>query len=235
MTIATDELGSGLGAAAEVWAPGTAIVAVGAGEDGADSLAVWHVSPAGTPTGAWIVPRGEAFASKETAHRLVALLERRAITAAKLPGVDDVVGRLTAIAGLQADQWWSAQVFTPADSFAEIVARREAFDATVSATKADGKKVADLDWPQDLQAHDMPDDIDGLRRVSRLAPVTGPPVVSEVIGVARVLAWLVRLWAQTEQVKNRRDYARAAHGVPEPLPPSWLSAVQTARSTRLPL
>jgi hypothetical protein len=50
-----------------------------------------------------------------------------------------------------------------------------------------------------------------------------------------VLKWLVGVWAETEQVKNRRPYVRDAYGGCEGLPPLWLAAVQTANATRLPL
>lgn len=60
-------------------------------------------------------------------------------------------------------------------------------------------------------------------------------MVAEALRLARLLPWLVTLWTQTEQAKNRREYLREKHGDPGDLPPGWMAAVQTASATRLPL
>ncbi|PRX45386.1 hypothetical protein B0I33_10949 [Prauserella shujinwangii] len=228
------ETQDGLGGAAEAWAPGSAILATGAGEDG-DSVAVWHVSPGGVPTGAWVVPREEAFGSPDAARRLLVVVERRAVTAADPRRLPELLGGLTRTSGVDRAEWWRDQVFSPVDAFAEIVARRAEFERTVADTRASGKNVSGLDWPREFRPADVPGEFGGLRRLASLAEVPGKPVVAEALTVARVLGWLVRLWTETEQVKNRRDYLRAAHGAPEPLPPSWFAAVRIARSTTLPL
>jgi hypothetical protein len=221
--------------AGEVWAPGSAVLALGTADDGADALALWQVSPTGTASGAWVVSQDEAFSSREAARRLLIGFERRATTALDPAQVDGIVEKLTAAAGLEAERWWSSHVFSAVDAFGELVARRAAYDATVVKARESGKNAAALEWARDFPADAAPDGFEGLRELSGLSIAAGAPVVSEVLTVSRVLKWLVGVWAETEQVKNRRPYVRDVHGGPEGLPPLWLAAVQTANATRLPL
>ncbi|WP_425426498.1 DUF6218 family protein [Amycolatopsis australiensis] len=58
----------------------------------------WHVSPAGDPTGAWIVPADQAFSSCEGTRRLLALVERRAVAAVRQRGLKDCLVSLTVAA-----------------------------------------------------------------------------------------------------------------------------------------
>jgi hypothetical protein len=68
--------------------------------------------------------------------------------------------------------------------------------------------------------------LDGLKMIGRVRPLLGHPQVSSIA---------LEVWAETEQLKGRRDYVRDKHGEPEALPPTWLAAVTTASATRLPL
>jgi Family of unknown function (DUF6218) len=220
----------------ELWVPGSAVVALGAGGGGEEAtLAVWQVSPQGAPTGAWSVPQVEAFTSAETARRFLTLIERRAITAINPDAVDDVVKRLSVAGEIDDDQWWTRQVFSTVQAFQEILAQRTAIEATVNEARTRRKNVAALEWARDLSGSAVPEDVEGLRRLAGLGVVPCTPAGAEAITVARVLRWLVKVWAETEQVKNRRSYVREALGEPQALPPSWLAAVQVASATVLPL
>lgn len=113
--------------------------------------------------------------------------------------------------------------------------RRQQYVRTVETAREGSKTITPLAW-----THDLPDDTEvpdfpSLQRMARVSAAPGTPVVSEVLSIARTLRWLVSVWAETEQVKNRRHYVRAEHGDPEPLPPHWLAAVRSASTNRLPL
>jgi hypothetical protein len=219
--------------AVELSAPGSAVVALGPGEAD-DEIAIWHVSPHGGPTGAWTYPQADVFGDAETARRVLTLLERRAITARDPEDVSAVLTRLTEAAGLDLGPWWADQVFSPLDSFRETVARRHELVATVEAARREAANIAPLTWIRDFDT--MPADFEGLRRLSSLRAAVGPTVVkAAALTASRLLRWQVGLWLETEQVKGRRRYVRAAHGDPEALPPSWLAAVLTAEARRLPL
>jgi hypothetical protein len=219
----------------EVWAPGSAVLALGENVEGEESLALWQVSPAGAATGSWVVPFTEAFSSQDVARRLLIPLERRAIAATDPAAVSTIIEKLTATAAIDAGGWWDSHLFSPLRAFDELLARREAYDATVDAHRQGGKSAAVLEWARDFSGSPAPVEFEDLRQISRLGIAAGAPVVSEVLTVSRVLGWLVEVWAETEQVKGRRAYIRETHGAPEALPPSWLGAVQAASATRLPL
>jgi hypothetical protein len=234
MTAAT-EAEDELAPAAQLWAPGSAVLAMGASDDGHDALAISLVSPGGAPSGSWEYPQSEVFTSTTVARHVLVLLERRAITAKNPDALDDVVGRITAAAGIDAEPWWMPHVFSSVQVFGEIIDRRKAYDESVKAMSASGKTVAPLEWSRDLPALSMPGNFEALRGESLLRTAVGTPVGSELLTVARVLRWLVKVWTETEQVKGRRSYVRTEYGDVEALPPTWLAAVQTASANRLPL
>jgi hypothetical protein len=189
----------------ELTAPGSAVVALGP-----DDFEIWQVSPAGVPTGAWTCPSAELFGDRATARRALVLLERRAITARDPEGLPAFLARLTAAAGLDIGPWWVGQLFSPMDSFRETVARRRGLAAH---------------WIRHFDQD--PADFESLRKLSGLHPAAGPSAVrSAALAVTRLLFWQVGLWQETEQVRG---------GEPEPLPPSWLTAVLAAETRRLPL
>ena len=136
-------------------------------------------------------------------------------------------------AGLDAPpHWWSRRVFSPIDAFADVVQRRKAIDERIAAVRSERKNVATVEWRREFTGP-LPRTFDDVRRLSGLAVAPGPDGISEAITVARVLRWLVEIWAETEQVKNRRDYLRGELGAVEPLPPSWLSAVLESTRQRV--
>lgn len=60
---------------------GHVVIAEGAGEDRAPAVAVWHVSPTGQPTGAWIRPVSMLNSDPEAARQLLFLTSHRALLA----------------------------------------------------------------------------------------------------------------------------------------------------------
>lgn len=220
---------------ARLWAPGNAVLALGEDGDGVPALALWHVSPEGTATGSWIIAQEQAFGDADSARRLLVGIERRALTAADLAVVGEIAARLTAAAGLAAGEWWPAQRFSPVGAFAEIVERRAAVEAVIAEARAARRTVADLEWTREIPTDERPRTFDELRLLAGIGVADGPPVVSSVLTVSRVLAWLVTVWTEIEQVKARRSYVRERLGAPEALPPTWAATVSTAAKTRLPL
>ncbi|MFC4002925.1 DUF6218 family protein [Prauserella oleivorans] len=62
------------GVDAEAWAPGSSLVAVGADEAGADTVAVWQLSPLAVPTGAWLFSFPALVGSRAEARRALTLV-----------------------------------------------------------------------------------------------------------------------------------------------------------------
>lgn len=218
----------------ETWAMGNAVIATGANEDGIDSLAVWQLSPLGTPVGAWVLPRREAFSSPQTARQLLSVMEQRAITAADPAHIDLVLTQLSATAELGNQQWWLGQTFSLPHGLAELLERRQAYYATVEKARAQRPSIAKLNWSRDFTPDDYAD-FDSLRKAAGIRVSAPSSVARSALSVSRVLQWLANVWSETEQIKNRRSYVRQAHGAAEPLPPSWLKAIHTANSTRIAL
>jgi hypothetical protein len=81
------------------------------------------------------------------------------------------------------------------------------------------KQIVPLDWQRDLSDEPNPVNVDGLRKISHLAVPPGTPAVSEALLISRLIRWLVGLWSETEQTKNRRRYIGDAFGLPTALPP----------------
>jgi hypothetical protein len=217
-------------------APGTAVLCVGAGDQDVESVATWHVSPAGDPTGAWIYPADDVFGSQDAARRVVSFVERRAIAAVHPQRLQEWLDRLTTTAKVDAeDNWWKRHLFSPVDAFHETTRRRQQYVDTVEAARKTTKTITPLEWTHDLPDDAEVEDFASLQRIAGVSSAPGTPVVSEILPIARTLRWLVTVWAETEQVKNRRRYVRAEHGDPDPLPPQWLAAVLSASTNRLPL
>jgi hypothetical protein len=214
---------------------GSAVIALGVGDDGVEVLALWQVSPEGVASGAWVVRQAEAFGDEQVARKLLTCLDGRAVTGIEKQTVGRALARLSKTARLEVrDEWWSARSYSPVEVFAEVVARRTAYQKTIEARQQTTKNVAPLEWPRDFPPEELPANFEGLRELSTIAIAVGAPAVSEVLTVSRVLRWLAEMWVQTEQAKNRRPYLRHSHGDPEPLPPGWLAPMQTAISERLP-
>lgn len=230
----TDEVAASDAAAFQV--PGTAVLAIGGGDNGVASLAVWHVSAVGALTGAWVSPVSEVFGARSAARRVLSFLERRAVADVYPETVPGWLEQLTAAADLpERNGWWKRQEFSPVGAFGEIVERRRRYADTVEEERARNKAITELEWVHELSDGVEVGSFEELRRIAGVRTAEGNPVVSEALTIARTLRWVVSVWAETEKTKNRRRYVREAHGEVEPLPPSWLSAVQVASATRLPL
>lgn len=219
----------------ESWAVGTAVLAVGADDAGGGSLAVWHVSPAGRPTGAWIERYADVLADQDLARRFLVLIERRALLS-ESADLGDIVTALTAAAGTEAiPGWWADHVVTPASFLDGVIERRELVERVVGEARTAGRAVAPVAWNTDLATIPRPATTASLRAAAGLADPAAAPVAAEAIAVTRVLRWLVTAWDETEQVKNRRTYVADALGAVEPLPPVWRTALLAASAHRLPL
>lgn len=235
MASVVDEQTEAMEPVVSLWAPGSAVLAVGEDASGERAVAAWQVSPDGHPTGSWVVSEQQAYRDPATAHQLLIAIERRALTAIDEDTVDEVVARLTTAADVTTGHWWTAQRFSPTAAFADTLTRRAELAATVDAIRQSGRTVAPLQWDRAFSLDSPPSTVDELATLAEIAAPAGAPVVAEALRLSRLLRWLVGLWTQTEQVKNRRDYLRDKHGDPEALPPGWIAAVQTAGTTRLPL
>ena len=144
-----------------VWAPGSAVLALGEGDTGEQAVAVWQVSPDGPPTGAWVMPCREAFQDRTAARQLLASVERRALTALDPDTLDDILGRLTTAAGVDAHRWWTAQRFSPPDAFEDLLARRAEFEATVASVRQAGKERRPGDVGTHIRHHRSTEDHSG--------------------------------------------------------------------------
>jgi hypothetical protein len=220
---------------AALWAPGSAVLAVGQESTGQQAVAVWQISPEGHPTGSWVVAQEYAYSDADAARQLLVNIERRALVATDPGTLDDVASRITAAAGIDADGWWNKQCFSPTEAFTDVLTCRAEFQATIAAVRQTGRNVAPLRWDRAFPTGLRPSTVAELQQLAGVGRVAGAPVIVEALQMSRMLRWLIALWAQTEQVKNRREYIREEHGEPQALPPSWLTAVTTASTTRLPL
>lgn len=219
----------------EAWAVGLAVLALGENEDGVRSLAVWHVSPAGQPTGAWIEPYPVAGHDEVTARRLLPLIERRALVDGSAP-LSEVVDEIGSVAAIDVDSgWWTGHVVSTAGFLDDVVERRELIEQVVMDAREAGRAVAPVSWNRDIREIGPSPTAARLRDVAGLVRPPGAPVVSEALAVVRSIEWLVGVWRETEQVKNRRVYVAEALGESEPLPPTWRSALLAANTSQLPL
>ena len=164
-----------------------------------------------------------------------ASVERRALTALDPATLDDVLGRLTTAAGIDAHEWWTGQRFFPPDAFEDLLTRRAEFETAVASIRQAGRNVAPVTWGRTFTTTDHPTTTRDLQQLASIGDLAATPVIAEALKLSRLLQWLIEIWAETEQLKGRRDYVRDKHGEPEALPPTWLTAVTTASATRLPL
>jgi hypothetical protein len=81
-----------------------------------------------------------------------ASVERRALTALDPDTLNDILGRLTTAAGIDAHEWWTGQRFSPPDAFEDLLTRRAEFETTVASIRQAGRNVAPVTW----DAHSPP-------------------------------------------------------------------------------
>lgn len=215
---------------------GSVVLAVGSGPEDVEFVALWQVSPEGTATGAWAAPESEVLGQPELAKQFLACANHRAITGRDRDSSTDIMARLSEAAGIELSQGLlDSASFSLAETFANILERRRDYELFVEKRRGRNKQILPLDWQRDLSNEPNPLDLDDLQKISRLAVPPGAPVVSEVLLVSRLLRWLVGLWSETEQTKNRRRYVADKFGPPTALPPIWLNAVQAAYHSKLVL
>lgn len=215
---------------------GSVVLAVGPGPDQVDVLALWQVSPEGIATGAWVAPESEAFGQPELAKQFLACANRRAVTGRDRDSATDIMARLSEAAGIELSQGLlDCAGFSLIEAFADVLKCRREYELSVDERRGRNKQIVPLDWQRDLSKEPNPVDVDDLRKMSRLAVPPGAPAVSEALLVSRLLRWLVELWSETEQTKNRRRYVGDAFGFPTALPPRWLNAVHTAYHSKVTL
>jgi hypothetical protein len=228
--------------------PGTvghAVLAVGHDHNGAESVAVWQVSPTGQPTGAWIVATGadggeagraaggeadKDEADKDKARRLLKMVERRSVVGWSREDVSSALGHLAAVAATElAPGWDETAVYLPA-ALVEIAEYRQRYAEAVTEHQEGSKsKVAPLAWQ-----HDVPTEASSLKELADAAGLTTITTTSEVAAeallTARALAWTVGLWQETEQVRLRRRYLVKRFGSASALPERWLDRLRAANT-----
>lgn len=196
----------------------------GPDEHGAEALAMWHVSAAGAPTGSWVTPVDSLAADPEAARQLLWLTSRRAVI-----GWD--VSAAAPLSGLA--QWAKrpdpqAPVVVLPEALAEIAERRTVYEAAVEDHRQTTKsKLQPLEWEESVPtATSWPDFVEAVGLPRPQAPA---PVVAEALHLARAVAWVIRLWQDTESARARRSYLVDRFGPAAPLPPRWLEQLRQAR------
>jgi hypothetical protein len=99
-----------------------AIVAAGADEWGAPSIALWWADAVGRPQAGWIVPAAEAYEDPQVARRLLDVTRDRAVVG-RCGIVAAALGQLAACAGTAAPDFMEFDVPEPATD--ELPARCE--------------------------------------------------------------------------------------------------------------
>lgn len=214
---------------------GSAVLALGTDPVDERSLAVWNTDVLGNPTGAWIAPLDEVLADGDAARRLLARVERRALTGYDPAGTEDVLAALTTAAGLAScARWWSTRLFSLPDALADAVSHRAEIERVVKRYRREHPGTTSLQWRRGAGITDPPPDLEDLRQLARIRVSGVSEVVREALTLTRAMRWTAALWAEAEQTKTRRSYVRQELGPPADLPPRWLDAARTAAGTRLP-
>jgi hypothetical protein len=182
-------------------------------------VALWHVNADGVNTGAWIVPAEEAFADRSTARRLVDLCADRLLIG-WAPSFD-LVRKLETVAGSATRRW--VRMAIP-DALAEISDIRAACEKRVEEQRAENKAIVPLEWQVDLP-DPVPATEEEMHRYAHFRPPSfAPEAAAGVLQTCRLVRWTALRWQETAIAMERRTYLRDAFGVPDALPPQWLSA-----------
>lgn len=194
----------------------------------ADRIAIWHVTPTGQKSGAWVYGRDE---SREQARTILTLIERRAIAGTDQDEDVTLLRKIAKSGGVSlptayTEHWIDLRVI-----FAEILGTRQRLGQLVKEHSAEATgSLQPLAYTYQLDASPLPDDPLRALTVLGLAP---PPEGSEpsartALAKASILSAAIARWADTESARLRRTYLRQEGGPSaRPLPPTWHSRLRT--------
>jgi hypothetical protein len=206
---------------------GHVVIAEGAGEDRAPAVAVWHVSPTGQPTGAWIRPVSMLDSDPEAARQLLFLTSHRALLA---------WDPATAVRSLDAIASWAHTARAPSlptvrlpEVLKEIAEHRRAYEAVLSGCRLpSGRRPAPLMWRHDIPTSTTWEQFVAATHLRR--PAAASPVASEALHLARAAAWAATRWHETVTTINRRPYLRSKNLQNSLLTPGWRDQLRAAHA-----
>ncbi|HEX3790004.1 MAG TPA: DUF6218 family protein [Pseudonocardiaceae bacterium] len=209
---------------------GHVVVCRGSGHDGADSVAVWQVSPDGNNTGAWIVSADEAFGDQAAARRLIDSCVQRAVVGWETAESLEILRELERVAEVEPRSWEKTTVGIRA-ALGEVAGIRASCAERVAEEKERKKTTSSLEWGVGLP-DPLPADRERLRRTAGLTtPVAACPVAVDALLTSWLVRWAVERWRETATALGRREYLLTAFGQPQ-LPPVWESALADAFAAR---
>ena len=203
---------------------GHAAIGFGAGNDGRDSIAVWHVSPDCRNVGAWIFAREDAFHDTATAERIAAITSGRALAGWDNTSALEALAEIHRVAGRTTN---APHSITLPEILAEIAETRADFLARAQEERERSKNLGELAWTVLL-----PDDPAGspeeLRRSAGLAaPPGSSPAADDALLTSLLLNWCLHAWQDTMAALSRK-YLRETFGDPRELPAKWETALREA-------
>ncbi len=205
---------------------GHVVFAEGADEHGAEALAMWHVSAAGTLTGSWVTPVDRLAGDPEAARQLLWLTSRRAVIGWDASAAEPL-SRLAHWAKRPDPQ---APVVVLPEALAEIAERRTGYEAAVAEHRQTTKsKLQPLEWEERVPTATSWSEFAETVGIPR--PQAPAPVAAEALHLARAVGWVIRLWQDTESVRARRSYLVDRFGPAAPLPPRWLERLRQAHQS----
>lgn len=206
-------------------ATGHVVIIEGEGETTERAVAVWHLSPTGRPTGAWIAPVSMLSEDVEAAEKLLRMTARRAVFAWDLQAPQRVVDHLTMWAKYPGTLR-PPSVALPA-VLDEIGWHRSIYASALDELRrTDKSKAAPLVWSRDIPAAASWQEL--VEAASLRRPMAPSPVASDALHLARAAAWAAELWYQTETVRCRRRHLVDRFGPASMLPAGWVNQLRAA-------
>lgn len=198
---------------------GHVILQRGRGHDNGDALAIWHVAPDGSRTGAWIVPCDQAFNDPVTAKRMLSTCAQRTVLGWDHDAIP-LFAQLEEAARARAHAWGTNAIALP-EMLIEIDTIRTELAAHVDKRREANTKIVPVTWNVEVP-NPAPQSPPDLLRHARLAePACAAPVVTSALTLALLAEWAIARWLETLNLVARREYLRVAVGPPTPLPPRW--------------
>ncbi|GAA2775916.1 DUF6218 family protein [Saccharopolyspora taberi] len=201
---------------------GHAVFGSGTGNDGRDSIAVWHVSIDCRNVGAWIFACEDALHDSATAARIVAITSGRVVAGwdneAALSRLEEIHRVAGAAAGTHA--------ITVQELLDEIAGTRAEYQARVREEQERSRTVADLAW-----AVELPETAGSAGELARAAGLAAPPgscpAAEDALLTSMLLNWCLQAWQDTTAALGRK-YLRETFGEPRELPGKWEDALRAA-------